>query len=171
MADDTQTEPRLKTLKNGAVYDLDKGRIVANPGGGKSAITPERSRELREMRAAKTAALIRKRITEATAKVSTLPINSTAEAVADVAGILWAEIVLNQNEYARDRLAAFKELSERAEMTSKDKREEPQKTMSDALAAAVPALVALLREAQQPPRDVVDGTVTDPPSLSPGEPD
>lgn|SRR5574341_1167 len=46
MADDTQVEPRLKTLKNGAVYDLDKGRIVANPGGGTQAITSDSAREL-----------------------------------------------------------------------------------------------------------------------------
>ena len=34
-----QPQPRTKVLKNGAVYDLDKGRIVANPGGGTHAIT------------------------------------------------------------------------------------------------------------------------------------
>lgn len=39
--DDTQTqaEPRTKVLKNGAVYDLDTKRIVANPGGGTAALT------------------------------------------------------------------------------------------------------------------------------------
>ena len=31
---DGNGKPRTKTLKNGAVYDLDKGRIVANPPGG-----------------------------------------------------------------------------------------------------------------------------------------
>lgn len=41
--EDTQVEPRTKTLANGAIYDLDKGRIIANPGGGTAAITKENS--------------------------------------------------------------------------------------------------------------------------------
>jgi hypothetical protein len=55
--EDTQVEPRTKVLKNGAVYDLDKKRIVANPGGGTTAITSEtasefhaRRRELKQQR-------------------------------------------------------------------------------------------------------------------------
>ena len=36
----------VKILKNGAVYDLDKGRIVANPGGGTTAITQANATEL-----------------------------------------------------------------------------------------------------------------------------
>ena len=40
--DDTQTQPeRLRTLKNGAVYDMQTKRIVASPGGGTTAITKE----------------------------------------------------------------------------------------------------------------------------------
>ena len=41
-----QAAPRTKVLKNGAVYDLDKGRIVANPGGGTTAITQANATEL-----------------------------------------------------------------------------------------------------------------------------
>jgi hypothetical protein len=37
--------PRTKVLANGAVYDLDRGRIVANPGGGTHAITSVDARE------------------------------------------------------------------------------------------------------------------------------
>ena len=44
------TTPRTKVLKNGAVYDLDKGRIVANPGGGSHAITSERAIEFAQLR-------------------------------------------------------------------------------------------------------------------------
>jgi len=36
---DIVTVPNLRTLKNGAVYDMDKKRIVANPGGGSAALT------------------------------------------------------------------------------------------------------------------------------------
>ena len=38
--------PNVRVLANGAVYDLDKGRIVANPGGGTHAITSENARAL-----------------------------------------------------------------------------------------------------------------------------
>ena len=31
----------VKRLKNGAIYDMDNGRIVANPGGGSHAITSD----------------------------------------------------------------------------------------------------------------------------------
>lgn len=41
---------RYKVLPNGAVYDKSIGRIVANPGGGKSAITQATSSEMRARR-------------------------------------------------------------------------------------------------------------------------
>ena len=40
---------RLKTLKNGAIYSLDTKRIVANPGGGTSAITQAKATEYHEL--------------------------------------------------------------------------------------------------------------------------
>lgn len=43
-------QPRTKVLSNGAVYDLDKGRIVANPGGGKYAITSDNARDMVNIR-------------------------------------------------------------------------------------------------------------------------
>lgn len=44
---ETQQEPRLKTLSNGSVYDLDKGRIVKGPpGGGTQAITSDNAKEM-----------------------------------------------------------------------------------------------------------------------------
>ena len=36
-----ETQERYKTLANGAIYDMEKKRITANPGGGKYAITSE----------------------------------------------------------------------------------------------------------------------------------
>jgi len=44
------TPPRTKVLSNGAVYDLDRGRIVANPGGGKHAITSDNARDMVNIR-------------------------------------------------------------------------------------------------------------------------
>ena len=53
----TQEVPETRILKNGAVYDMQKHRIVANPGGGTAAITQanasaysERRRELKRKR-------------------------------------------------------------------------------------------------------------------------
>ena len=37
-----------KTLANGAVYDMDAKRIVANPGGGTTAITQANTSEMRQ---------------------------------------------------------------------------------------------------------------------------
>jgi hypothetical protein len=43
------TAPRTKVLKNGAVYDMNKGRIVANPGGGTHAITSANARDMQKL--------------------------------------------------------------------------------------------------------------------------
>lgn len=158
-------QPRTKVLKNGAVYDLDRGRIVSNPGGGTTAITPERSRELKRMRAEKTAALLRKRITEATAKISALEIKSTAEAVAEAGGMLWEEIVLaepgTKGVYPRDRVEAFEKLAEMAEMTTKNKRESEEKNSgATEFMNAAAEILRELRLAIQP-REVINGTATD----------
>ncbi len=158
--EEAQLGPRTKILKNGAVYDLDKGRIVSNPGGGTSAITPARSRELREIRAAKVARLTREKITAATAKISDLPIKSSAAAVAEVAGILWEEIVLNAEAYPRDRMEAFEKLTERAEMTTNLKRQDVEKNNVEAFAGAAAELMRAMRDMIQP-RETVDGTVSD----------
>lgn len=41
-----ESTKHLRVLANGAVYDMKQKRIVANPGGGRSAITPEKSSEM-----------------------------------------------------------------------------------------------------------------------------
>jgi len=51
-AKETAQAKRMRVLKNGAIYDLDKGRIVANPGGGSKAITKENSSEYHARRQA-----------------------------------------------------------------------------------------------------------------------
>ena len=47
-----------KILRNGAVYDMEKKRIVANPGGGKYAITSENASEFHAKRQEKKRAVI-----------------------------------------------------------------------------------------------------------------
>jgi hypothetical protein len=37
--------PNTRRLKNGAIYDMDKKRIVANPGGGLAAFDPDTARQ------------------------------------------------------------------------------------------------------------------------------
>jgi hypothetical protein len=44
---------RTRVLKNGAIYDMDTKRIVANPGGGASAITKQNASEMQAQRQAK----------------------------------------------------------------------------------------------------------------------
>ena len=39
-----------KILANGAIYDLDKGRIIGNPGGGTTAITQAQSSAMANLR-------------------------------------------------------------------------------------------------------------------------
>ena len=45
-----ESTSHLRTLSNGAVYDMVKKRIVANPGGGTHAITSERASEFAQLR-------------------------------------------------------------------------------------------------------------------------
>ena len=39
-----------RTLANGAIYDMDRHRIVANPGGGRGAITKQNAAQMAEIR-------------------------------------------------------------------------------------------------------------------------
>ena len=45
-----QEQVKTKILPNGAVYDLEKHRIIANPGGGRGAFTPESARQAQARR-------------------------------------------------------------------------------------------------------------------------
>ena len=58
MSDEVQEKPRTKVLSNGAIYDLEAKRIVANPGGGKNAITKETASEYHAKRQEKKRARI-----------------------------------------------------------------------------------------------------------------
>ena len=55
---------RYRELKNGAIYDLSIGRIVANPGGGTTAITQANSSEMREVWRAQRIARAQEAITD-----------------------------------------------------------------------------------------------------------
>lgn len=47
--EEAKRDSRYKILKNGAIYDLEQGRIIANPGGGTTAITHATSSEYRTL--------------------------------------------------------------------------------------------------------------------------
>ena len=48
-APNPESTKHLRTLANGAVYDMVKKRIVSNPGGGTTAITPETAIEYNDI--------------------------------------------------------------------------------------------------------------------------
>ncbi len=61
---------QLITLKNGAVYDREIGRIVANPGGGTTAITQANTTAMHEKRRAAAANAILRGIEDGTRSVN-----------------------------------------------------------------------------------------------------
>ncbi len=160
--DETQIQPRTKVLKNGAVYDLDKGRIVANPGGGTTAITKETASLLKRRRQEKAAAALRVRITEATNAVSEVKHATSASAIADVGGILWSEIVLNPDAYHRDRLEAFEKLGKMAQVIPDGKQtdDEPAAGAADVINAAT-ALLTKMQELLHASHGAIEGLVTE----------
>lgn len=112
-----EVKPRTKVLKNGAVYDLDKGRIVGvkpELAVKNTQITSENSSELRRKRQEKQQEALRARILDVTRKHSDLPLADTAEAVAEAGAFLWDEIVLGEDIYPRDRLEAWERLGRHA---------------------------------------------------------
>lgn len=123
-----EAKPRTKVLKNGAVYDYGRGRIVANPGGGTTAITPQKSSEYKQARKEKAAALLRSRIREAHNSGDMTPVRSSAAAFAESGALLYQEVVLNPDAYPRDRLETWKTLGQAAEVLAdpKQAQEQPQ---------------------------------------------
>lgn len=70
-------------------------------------ITKENSHALHRMRREKMRSRLRARIREITLTREGVPLNSSAEAIAEGAAMLWEEVVLNPEAYPRDRLDAF----------------------------------------------------------------
>src|SRR5689334_25087709 len=106
----TKDGDTINVYESGAHYNATRGRLVKAPPS--AMITSERSYELKRLRAEKTARLLREKIVAATGKISDLKITTATEAVAEVGGILWEEIVLNPDAYPRDRMEAFDKLTE-----------------------------------------------------------
>ena len=113
MSDQAQAVPsgNTKVLANGAVYDLDKGRIVANPGGGKSAITRENASAYLRKRQEKTAHMIRQGLIKASGSASAY------EAIALGAEHLYRG-VLDPTEDLEKRRKAWLSVGKQAELLS-----------------------------------------------------
>jgi hypothetical protein len=141
----TQQAPRTKVLKNGAVYDLDKGRIVAmDPSKNPHTITAQKSNEFRQQRKEKQAALLRQAIVSETGDLLQVPTRGAAAAVAAAGGILWREIVLSPDAYPRDRMEAWEKLGRHAGILA-DPREPAQDTPLQQAAQFTSALADLVR--------------------------
>ena len=99
----------INVYESGVEYDLTAGRFVKS--AEKYRITKENTHELRRMRQEKSAALLRKRITEAHNGKMTL-VQTSAAAFADSGALLYEEVVLNPEAYPRDRLETWRTLGQ-----------------------------------------------------------
>ena len=141
----------INIYESGAEYSVTRGRLVKAPPS--AMITPEKSNVFKRLRQEKTAALLRKRITEATNKVSTIQHRGSASAIADTGGILWEEIVLNPEAYHRDRLEAFEKLGKYAQALPGDMKQQDDQAPGATAAAAFGTELA--RSIMQIVRDVI----------------
>lgn len=106
--------PGTRLLRNGAIADIKTGRIITTPGGGKTAITKQNSGELHRIRREKAAAALRARLVETYNGVMPSPARSSVDVFAGAGAMLFEEIVLNSEAYARDRLETWRELGKAA---------------------------------------------------------
>lgn len=157
MTEEIQTPTRTKILRNGAVYDLDKGRIVANPGGGNSAFTPETSLKAKERLAElKREAVIRgaARALEKTGEWDTPSDVDVIEAISEAVTMK----ALNPDNPKQVDAARFV-FQESGMAESQPKPSDSDQQFAE-ISGALFAVLDVLRDAIQP-REIVDGTVTD----------
>ena len=168
MAKLLRTEERngevIAIYESGAEYNQTTKRLVKAPPS--AAITPENSNFYKRKRQEKAAAALRSRILESTRKRSTLPLNSSAEAIAEAGAYIWDEVVLGEDVYPRDRLEAWEKLGKYAGVLPADIRQSDTDTATTAATAAAGAAVATVLErvlrdvlAAGGRVDIVDGTV------------
>lgn len=123
----------------------ERGRFLPGTQVGQ-IITSENTAEYRRKRREKAAALIRRQIIEANNDPNSnmTQVISAAGGVANAAGALWSETVLNPDAYPRDRLDAWERISKAADVLSDSKQaEQTSITPAQLGAVAAGALVAL----------------------------
>lgn len=149
-----------KVLSNGAVYDMETHRIVANPGGGSTAITQASASALAQRRKEKAAAKLRKQITAETQSISAAPLTGSADAVAVAGGMIWAGVVLNTEAYPRDRLDAWERISKHAEVLSGNSAEQQPQVIRHEY-SATPELLQLLRDVAAGQQAAAEGEIVE----------
>lgn len=152
-----------RVLKNGAIQDVDTGRIVS----GKNAttkITSQNSAALHRKRREKAAALIRQQIIEANnthkgsdGQFDMTHVISAAGGVANAAGALWSEIVLDPTSYPRDRREVWETIAKHAGVIGDARRDDEQPVHVDnaqiLIVASDVARELLARRQQQAQQD------------------
>ena len=115
--EDVEREPeKYRVLKNGAIYDLEAGKIAGCPGGGTNAITQANSREYQNKRWSDAAEDIQIGMTRASGKPS------IRLAVQEIGVKLWDVI---ENGQGRDKVAAAKTAMQLGDL-SQDRRSQSQ---------------------------------------------
>jgi hypothetical protein len=142
--DETQVitnNDRVKVLANGAVYDLDKKRIVANPGGGSTAITSQRASELHARRRE----LKQLRIMEGAAKLLERTGEWTAPDDMDVVEAIGeAAMMRAMDPKAKGQIEAAKFILVESGLSAADSQRENASAPPGTIVAAPGALVELL---------------------------
>lgn len=145
-----------RILANGAIYDMEKKRIVGNPGGGTTAITQSNATELINKRWRDRQAAFERGMERAFKETGQLPDGDHGNAATwEVIGNKTATLLLDEQDggkYARLLDAARKILQD-------DKRQDDSMTFTARINASdLVALVGALRAARADVIDVQPGT-------------
>ncbi len=156
---------KIAIYDTGMERDIEAGRIIKPQSH--TIITPQKATEFHRLRKEKTARLLRQAIVSETGDLLQVPTRGAAASVAAAGGILWREIVLNDQAYPRDRMEAWEKLGRHAGILA-DPREPADNTPLAAAAeftSALADLVRTLRATIQPTEaqlhDTIDGDVSD----------
>lgn len=161
--EDTQTvNTKTKVLKNGAVYDLDKKQIVANPGGGTAAITHANASALAQKRWEKyRRAAVREIVEEAKS------INPAVATSADVFGLLVANQFTKLMDSQKPDIFQVEKLGKMLTGMEAEPRRENAGAAPNSVTFSTDALLDILTRIEADKRHAVeaarsiDGTATD----------
>ena len=102
---------KMVKYASGVIRDETEGRIACPPD---MKITSENAHAMHELRRKKTAAKLREQISTSVMGIGIK--NKSADAMAEVGGMLFREIVMNPEALARDRLQAFSLIGKHAQL-------------------------------------------------------
>ena len=147
-----------KILSNGAVYDMEKKRIVANPGGGKYAITSENASEFHAKRQEKKRAVIAAAAAEAVENDTLRRTHGDEAWIAAIAQAQYLKATTPDDPKSTDAARFLLQ-----ETGLSDARQQPA-TPAESVGDILRELAAVAREIADATRrdnaDIVDGTAT-----------